>query len=250
MTSKLWTADQLAEYLQVGVETVWRYTREGKLPAIKIGNHYRYPVDEAIAALRRVGKRSVGVGTSSDVPDRPTGQRRMTLEEFNTLPEQPGLQLIDGLVVKEPSPRYGHQAVIGQLFLRMATYVNERGIGRAILAPFDVVLANDQVLQPDIMFVSDERVHLIQDRGLFGAPDLVVEVLSPSSRPYDEGRKRELYFEYGCSEMWIVDPDELTVMLSVRREIGWEDTHLKREDVLVSPTLGGFRLEVGSIAPS
>jgi len=248
MRSKLWTAERLADFLQVGVETVWRYTREGKLPAVKIGNHYRYPVDEVLAALRHVGKRSTGAGGANDAAsDRVAGERRMTLEEFNALPEQPGLQLIDGLVVKEPSPRYGHQAVVGQLFLRMATYVNERRIGRVILAPFDVVLANHQVLQPDIMFVSNQRLHLLRENGLFGAPDLVVEVLSASSRLYDEGRKRELYFEHGCLEMWIVDPDDLTVVLSVRGETGWEDRHLTRQDVIVSPTLGDFQLGVGSL---
>lgn len=177
------------------------------------------------------------------------GQQRMTFQEFSQLPEEPGLQLIDGLLVKEPSPRYGHQAVIGRLHLEIAPYVNERGLGRVILAPFDVVLANDQVLQPDIMFVADERLELLQETGLFGAPDLVVEVLSPSSRRYDEGRKRELYFDYGCSEMWTVDPDELTLILSMRGESGWKDTLLTRDDVLVSPTLKGFQLHLGTLAP-
>jgi len=242
MASKLWTADQLAEYLQVGVETVWRYTRERKLPAIKLGNHYRYPVDEVMEALKHVRERPDGTRPMDE-------QQRMTLEEFGKLPEQAGLQLIDGLLVKEPSPRYGHQATIGNLFVHMATYVKDRRLGRVILAPFDVVLANDQVLQPDIMFVANERLSLIQEVGLFGAPDLAVEVLSLSTRVYDEGRKRELYFEHGCSELWIVDPDELTVILSVRGDTGWEDTLLKHNEVLVSPTLMGFRLELDTLAP-
>lgn len=176
-------------------------------------------------------------------------QRRMTFQEFSKLPEQAGLQLIDGFLVKEPSPRYGHQAIIGLLHLKIAPYVNEQGLGRVILAPFDVVLADDQVLQPDIMFVAAERLHFIKDNGLFGAPDLAVEVLSPSSRRYDTGRKRELYFEYGCGELWIIDPDELTVVLSVRGEKGWQDTLLTRDDVLVSPALGGFRLPINLLAP-
>lgn len=237
MTPRLWTAEQLAEYLQVGVETVWRYTREGKLPAVKLGNHYRYRVDEAIEALMHSGQRHGGAAA-------PNQQQPMTYKEFSQLPEQPGLQLIDGLLVKEPSPRYGHQAIIGRLFLEMAPYVNERGLGRVILAPFDVVLAAEQVLQPDIMFVAEERTNLIQENGLFGAPDLVVEVLSPSSRRHDTGRKRELYFEHGCSEMWTIDPDELTLILSVRGECGWRDTLSTRDDTFVSPTLEGFRLDI------
>lgn len=240
MVPELWTAEQLAEHLQVSVETVWRYTREGKLPAVKLGNHYRYFADEAIEALRHAGARPVGAGK----PKR----QRMTYEEFSKLPEQPGLQLIDGLLVKEPSPRYGHQAIIGQLYLEMAPYVSERRLGRVILAPFDVVLADDQVLQPDIMYVAEARRDLIRENGVFGAPDLVVEVLSPTSRRYDKGRKRELYFQHGCGEMWTVDPDELTLSLSVRGESGWKDTLLTRRDVLVSPTLGGFRLDLGSLA--
>lgn len=88
---------------------------------------------------------------------------RMTLAEFRQLPEQPGLQLIDGLVVKEPSPRYAHQAVIGRLHLEMTPYVDAQGLGRVVLAPCDVVLADDQRLRPDIMFVAAERLHVIEE---------------------------------------------------------------------------------------
>jgi len=119
VAATLWTAGQLAEYLKVSAETVWRCTREGKLPAIKIDNHYRYPVEEAIEALRNARKEPPDDDVQRDeavrTPDRAAG-RRMTYEEFSTLPEQPGLQLID------------------------------------------------QVLQPDIMFVSTGRRSLITEK--------------------------------------------------------------------------------------
>lgn len=174
---------------------------------------------------------------------------RMTYAEFMQLPEQPGLQLIDGLLVEEPSRRYEHQAVVGALYLQVATYIKERRLGRIILTPFDVVLADDQVLQPDVLFVAEERRHIIRETGVFGAPDLVVEVLSPATRRYDEGRKRELYLEHGCREMWIIDPDSLTVILAVPVDNRWHDTRLTRDDLLVSPALDGFQLRIGSLAP-
>ena len=262
LAEKLWTAEQLADHLQVSVETVWRYTREGKLPAVKLGNHYRYDADEAIAALRRAGEPQASVGTARaprEVPNPPAPTsaadggaglpfgRQITYAEFSRLPEQPGLQLIDGLLVKEPSPRYGHQAIIGNLYVMLAEYVRTRGLGEVILAPFDVVLAEDQVLQPDILFIAAERRHIIRDTGVFGAPDLVVEVLSPSSRRYDEGRKREIYLEHGCREMWLIDPDDLTGIFAVRDDDRWRDARLGSGDVWVSPTLGGFRLPLSTL---
>src|SRR5690606_3561565 len=200
VTSRFLTAEQLAEHMQISVETVWRYTREGKIPALRVGNHYRYDADEVIRALSSAGREvstrgaraeEPNVGKKQQQPDLSiSGQRRMTYEEFGKLPEQAGLQLIDGFLVKEPSPRYGHQAIIGELYLQMALHVNRWRLGKVILAPFDVVLADDQVLQPDIMFVTKERMHLIKENGLFGAPDLALEVLSPASRHIDTGRKR------------------------------------------------------------
>lgn len=259
MTSRFLTAEQLAEHMQISVETVWRYTREGKIPALRVGNHYRYDADEVIRALSSAGREVSTRGARDEEPNvekkqqQPdlsiSGQRRMTYEEFGKLPEQAGLQLIDGFLVKEPSPRYGHQAIIGELYLQMALHVNRWRLGKVILAPFDVVLADDQVLQPDIMFVTKERMHLIKENGLFGAPDLALEVLSPASRHFDTGRKRELYLQHGCLELWIIDPDKLTVTQSVRNEGRWEENTLTRDDFLVSVAIEGFSLRVSEIAP-
>src|SRR5690606_20695167 len=170
LAEKLWTAEQLADHLQVSVETVWRYTREGKLPAVKLGNHYRYSIEEAVAALRQGRDPAAGPSEEIRAVDARTANvtgRRMTYSEFSRLPEQPGLQLIDGFVVREPSPRYGHQEIVGRLYARLLGYVDERQLGAVIVAPFDVVLADDQVLQPDILFVAEERRSLIKETGVF-----------------------------------------------------------------------------------
>lgn len=154
--------------------------------------------------------------------------RCMTYEEFSRFPEQPGLQLIDGMLVKEPSPVYSHQACLGTLYLLLCDHVLPRKLGRVVLSPFDVVLSNDTVLQPDILFVQRSRIQLIRERGLFGAPDLAVEILSPSTRHYDEGRKRELYLQHGCEELWIVDLTAKTFHQHVADGTTWlVQTHSK-----------------------
>lgn len=95
----------------------------------------------------------------------------MTYAEFASLPEQPGLQLIDGLLVREPSPDDTHQGFVVSLSAQLYFYTEPRRLGRVLVAPFDIVLADDQVLQPDVLFVSSGRLHLIQKGRLTAAPD-------------------------------------------------------------------------------
>jgi len=182
---------------------------------------------------------------------RPTAKqvakRHMTYEEFSRLPEQPGLQLIDGMLVKEPSPVYSHQACLGTLYTILRNHVLPRKLGQVILAPFDVVLADDTVLQPDVLFVQSSRIHLIQERGLFGAPDLAVEILLPSTRRYDEGRKRELYLQHGCEELWLVDLDSRTLHQHVAAGTVWHVKTHAQDAVLTSHTVPQLEVSLAHV---
>lgn len=164
----------------------------------------------------------------------------MSLEAFRRLPEQAGLQLIDGFVVKEPSPGYGHQACVARLYVKLATFVEAHALGETCLAPLDVYLAG-HVLQPDVFFVSRARLGIIHSDGLHGAPDLAVEVLSPSTGRYDAGRKRELYFAHGCRELWLIDPSRQTLR-RLADAAGAGDL-LTAADVLATPLLPGLTLK-------
>ena len=112
----------------------------------------------------------------------------------------------------------------------------------------DVVLSDYDVAQPDILFVSNERSGLITEANIQGAPDLVVEILSPSTAQYDRGYKRTLYGRHGVREYWLVDPDAETVEVLTESAEGLVlgDTY-RRGDTLTSPLLSGLAIELEQI---
>ena len=110
-------------------------------------------------------------------------------------------------LVKAPAPLTRHQIVVGNL-RSLLELRPRRGLGEVLVAPCDVILADDVVLQPDLLFVSEARRTIIKERGIFGPPDLAIEILSKGSVRRDTVRKLGLYGRYGIREYWIVDPDE------------------------------------------
>lgn len=115
---------------------------------------------------------------------------KLTYEDYRSTPDDKRYELLDGELVLAPAPRTTHQIVQTNMGWRMAQYVHEHDLGRIFFAPTDVVLAETNIVQPDIAFVSRERAHIIEENDIQGAPDLVVEVLSPSTASRDRGYKR------------------------------------------------------------
>ncbi len=134
---------------------------------------------------------------------------KFTVDEYLSIPETgPRYQLIDGdLLLMTPAPTYWHQDFIAELLAILRRFVMDRRLGRVVCSPIDVYLSRHDVLQPDIAFVSNARADRIHDDGIHGAPDLVVEALSPSTRALDLGAKRVLYARHGAIEYWIADLD-------------------------------------------
>jgi Uma2 family endonuclease len=114
--------------------------------------------------------------------------------------------------VHEAAPNWDHQMTVGHLFARLDAHVRRFGLGHVGLAPIDVILDGPRniVVQPDILFVAPDRCDLIRKQ-FWGAPNLVVEVLSPDTRRHDRTEKRQWYAEYGVQELWLVDPREAAV---------------------------------------
>lgn len=117
-------------------------------------------------------------------------------------------ELIGGEVFMSPSPSEKHQRALAELYLSMASHVKEKKLGRVYFTPFDVVFSEKTALRPDLIFVSSARVGIIGPEYIIGAPDLVVEILSPNRPSYDRVTKLEQYALYGVPEYWIIDPGE------------------------------------------
>ncbi|MEY2878321.1 MAG: hypothetical protein RLZZ15_701 [Verrucomicrobiota bacterium] len=130
-----------------------------------------------------------------------------TVADYRAMPEGPPYyQLIEGELIMAPSPGSFHQDVAGNLHLLLANYVRKHRLGKVCIAPLDVYLTADSVVQPDVFFLSRGNLSLLQADGVHGAPDLVVEIISPSTATLDKKRKRALYARCGVQELWLVDP--------------------------------------------
>jgi Uma2 family endonuclease len=122
------------------------------------------------------------------------------------------MELVYGFVVREPAmPSWSHQLVSARLTALLYAHVEELSLG-SVSSPVDVVLDTEAalVVQPDIVFISNERLGIVRDR-LWGAPDLVVEILSPRTARRDRTVKLAWYRQYGARECWLVDPKQQTV---------------------------------------
>ena len=139
--------------------------------------------------------------------------KQMTLDEFLTLPESVmPTEYIDNEVIMSPAPPPRHQVVLRLLVFHVNSLASG---GELIFAPADVLLGN-HILQPDLFWIRADGDCVIQKNLWQGAPDLVVEVLSPSTARFDRGRKYEIYEAAGVREYWLVDPDAEFVEVYVR----------------------------------
>ena len=124
-------------------------------------------------------------------------------------------------------------------------FTRENRLGNVFPAPLDVLFAEGDYLQPDILFVRSDRTHLMTDRGVEGPPDLVVEVLSPSTASRDRGMKLERYRFYGVPEYWIIDPDERTMEVwDLAKRASEPTVHGPAETFQWTPEEGGWTLEI------
>ncbi len=115
-------------------------------------------------------------------------------------------EVIDGKLFVTPPPIEPHQRAVMELALYVGPHIRERGLGRLYTAPLGVVLDDENGIQPDLVYVSRERTGIISERGVEGAPDLVVEVLSPSTQGRDRGIKMRRYAAAGVPHYWILVP--------------------------------------------
>ncbi len=173
---------------------------------------------------------------------------KFTYADYLNAPEDKRYELLDGDLVALSSPEELHQSVSIWLGAKLVQFAVENRLGRIYHAPFDVVLSDMDVVQPDLIFVSNERTDIITSANIQGAPDLVVEILSPSTAARDKTFKRSLYARHGIAEYWMVDLTEKTITILRLGERGFEDVDTCGEgETLTSPTLQGFTLNLNGI---
>ncbi len=175
-------------------------------------------------------------------------ETRLTYADYLKTADDERYELLDGKLVSSPSPRELHQYTLGRLFLQLGTFVYGRNLGKVYCSPFDVVLSETDVVRPDLLFVSRTRAGIITADNVRGAPDLVIEILSPVTADRDGTLKLDLYARHGVREYWIVDPDAMTVMLLWRGRGRFDVVGIYgAEQSLRSPTLRGFIIPLQEI---
>jgi Uma2 family endonuclease len=184
---------------------------------------------------------------------RPSGSgMKLTYDDFLLFPDdRKRHELIDGKHYVTPSPNLRHQRILRRLLVLFDTWLAEHPIGECFCAPLDVLLSRFDVVEPDLLYVSNERASaLAGGQHVAGVPDIVVEIGSPGTRKRDETIKRRLYESFGVTESWFVDPD-IDVIRIYRRdgERFGRPVELSREasDVLTTPLLPGLEITLARV---
>ena len=173
---------------------------------------------------------------------------KFTIKDYMSTPDGKRYQLLDGELIVAPSPITRHQTILFRLARAMDDVADADQSGRVWVAPLDVILSNHDVAQPDLLFVSNARSNIVTEANIQGAPDLVVEILSPATAQYDRGYKMTLYSRHGVLEYWLVDPEEDTVEVWTESETGLVlAAGYQRGDTLASPLLEGLNVSLEAI---
>ena len=177
-----------------------------------------------------------------------TTKKLYTYEDYLKIDDDNQYELIGGKLIMVPSPKSIHQIISFELAATLRDYVRKNKLGRVITAPLDVFLSETEKPQPDIMFISKERLNIIAENNIQGAPDLVVEVLSPSTGKYDRTEKSRMYYNHGVKEYWIVDPYHKVIEIFITGDKNWIlFQSYDEEDTLTSPLLDGLEIQLKDI---
>jgi len=168
---------------------------------------------------------------------------KFTYEDYLHFPEDKRYEIINGEVAVAPSPDKMHQDVSRNLEFVLWEFVKKNDLGLIYDAPFDVVLSDIDVVQPDIIFISKEKEDIVTEKNIQGAPDLVIEILLPSSRYRDKKIKGKLYKKFGIKEYWLVDPKKKQITVACFGSTKKESTKIyTRNDLLESSLLAGLKI--------
>lgn len=174
--------------------------------------------------------------------------RKFTYNDYLQLEDQNRYEVLKGNLTMVPAPFTIHQLVSRNLETALWNFVRERKLGQIFDAPTDVVLADDVVVQPDILFIGKANLSLIKENAIMGPPDLIVEIVSPSSASYDAIEKRAIYEQYGVKEFWLIFPLEKTVeILTLENNIYKTWRSAKKAGSIQSKVVEEFTIDLKDI---
>ena len=175
-------------------------------------------------------------------------KKRYTYDDYLKTPDDKRYELIEGELYMTPSPVTNHQRISRRIEFLLEKFVTENELGEIFYAPYDVYFDDENVVQPDILFISKDRLNIIGDKNLQGAPDLVIEILSESNAYRDLIQKKKLYARFGVKEYWIVVPGEKTIDIHILKDKTYQlYKTLGEYDTLESQILKGFKMELKAI---
>jgi len=175
-------------------------------------------------------------------------KKRYTYEDYAKLPEGAPYQLIGGELIMTPAPTPYHQRISSKLGYFLCDFIFKRNLGEVFNAPIDVYFEETETYQPDIIFISKERLDIIKETKIEGAPDLVIEILSPATAYYDLRKKFKIYEKHGVKEYWIVDPEEKSIEIYQNQEGKFKLIQMAKEkDTVNSSLFKDFELNLEKI---
>ena len=174
---------------------------------------------------------------------------KYTYQDYVNAPEDTRYELIHGELIERASGESrAHQKAVGALGYRTNAFAEKYELGEVYLGPRDMVLSDTNVVQPEVIFISNERLSIDTAAEIWGAPDLVAEVLSPSTARRDLTVKRDLYERHGVGEYWLVDTEDMSITVLLLGERGYETVAVYGyDDTLQSPTLPGLGIALSEV---
>jgi len=172
---------------------------------------------------------------------------KLTADDLWKMPDDGNrYELLDGEIVVSPAPLTKHQRIVGAGFMLLVA-AERAGYGQVYVAPVDVVLDEHNVVQPDVLFVISERLSIVMEKNIQGAPDLVIEVLSPSTSSKDLGDKLSTYERFGVRYCWLVSPEaEVIRRFALQGGTFVEDVPLRSGDQLTCPLFPTVSIDVAT----
>ncbi len=155
----------------------------------------------------------VRIHTLPLMPSAPIAAELLTVEDYRATPEGTRYQLVEGDLFMAPAPNLFHQSIAGNIYALLVVFLARNLVGKVFIAPCDVYLSEHDVVQPDVLFIANANLGVLAEDGVHGAPDLVIEVLSPATAQLDKKQKRRIYSRAGVKELWLVDP----LLLQIQR---------------------------------